>query len=69
MSQQVRFSFQGDVFAGGSLALSTAGRLLKALSDGNVDVLAVTAALHLGKDIQSRSSRNRLLLAQSKNAA
>lgn len=44
MSQQVGFRFQGDVFAGGSLVLSTTARLLKALSDGNVDVLAVTAA-------------------------
>jgi hypothetical protein len=51
MSQQVGFSFQGDVFTGGSLVLSTTGRLLKALSDGNIDILAVTAALHLGKNI------------------
>ncbi|PIG79829.1 hypothetical protein AARAC_011504 [Aspergillus arachidicola] len=48
---QVGFTFQGDVFTGGSLVMNTTGRLLKALSDGNVDVLAVAASLQLGKSI------------------
>ena len=51
MSQTVGFSFQGDVFAGGSLAFSTAGKLLKSLSDGGVDVYAVAALVELGKCI------------------
>ena len=51
MSQAVGFSFQGDVFAGGSLAFSAAGKLLKSLSDGGVDVYAVWALVQLGKGI------------------
>ena len=51
MSQAVSFSFQGDVFAGGSLAFSAAGKLLKSLSDGGVDVYAVAALVELGKCI------------------
>lgn len=48
---QVGFAFQGDVFTGGSLVMNITGRLLKALSDGNVDILAVAASLQLGKSI------------------
>ncbi|KAE8392326.1 hypothetical protein BDV23DRAFT_181726 [Aspergillus alliaceus] len=52
MSQQVGFSFQED-----SLLLSTTGRLLKALSDANVDVLAVTAAIQLGKSLPTNQTQ------------
>jgi hypothetical protein len=51
MSQQVGFSFQGDVFLGSSLVFSGAGRLLKLLSDAGVDTYAVAAVLELGKHI------------------
>ncbi|KAI9789353.1 MAG: hypothetical protein M1816_006242 [Peltula sp. TS41687] len=51
MSQQVGFNFQGDVFAGGSLAFSAAGRILKALSDKGVDIYAVAAVVELGKRV------------------
>lgn len=51
MSQAVGFNFQGDVFLGGSLVLSSTGRLLKALSDGGVDIYAVGAVIELGKRI------------------
>ena len=51
MSQAVGFTFQGDVFAGGSLAFSAAGKLLKSLSDGGVDIYAVGALIELGKCI------------------
>jgi predicted amidohydrolase len=48
---QVGFQFQGDVFHGGSLIFSAAGRLMKELSDGGVDIYALGALVHLGHQV------------------
>ncbi|KAK1853664.1 hypothetical protein CCHR01_03656 [Colletotrichum chrysophilum] len=56
MSNEVDFAFQGDVINLGSLTHMMTGRVLKALSDGKVDIYAVGAAFWLGARIPIRSS-------------
>ena len=69
----VGFSLQGDVIAGGSLLLNASGRLLKALSDGGVDIYAISAAIWLGKsmpiDVHHESSIHRLLVSRGGRTA
>ncbi|CAJ2511732.1 Uu.00g073570.m01.CDS01 [Anthostomella pinea] len=52
----VGFSFQADVVNVGSLAHLITGRVLKSLSDGGVDLYAVTASIWLGKHFQVQKS-------------
>lgn len=72
-SQQVGFSFQGDVIGGASLIHTATGRLLKALSDGGIDFYAVSAAVQLGKHIPIQPSQEvavtRLLAAKTGSRA
>lgn len=56
MSNQVDFAFQSDVTNLGSLTHMLTGRVLKALSDGKVDIYAVGAAFWLGGKVPIRSS-------------
>jgi hypothetical protein len=53
--QSVGFGFQADIVNAGSVAHLITGRVLKALSDGNVDVYAVTASVWLGAKFSVRS--------------
>ncbi|KAF3810858.1 hypothetical protein GCG54_00003035 [Colletotrichum gloeosporioides] len=56
MANEVDFAFQGDVINLGSLTHMLTGRVLKALSDGKVDIYAVGAAFWLGARVPIRSS-------------
>ncbi|KAL5044314.1 hypothetical protein BDW71DRAFT_209524 [Aspergillus fruticulosus] len=53
---EIGFSFQADALNLASLAHLITGRVLKALSDGGVDLYAVAAAIWLGKQIPVRSA-------------
>ncbi|MCJ1442638.1 MAG: hypothetical protein MMC23_003135 [Stictis urceolatum] len=72
-SSAVGFSFQGDVITGGSLLFNASGRLLKALSDGGVDIYAVAAAVWLGKtmpiEVHHESSIHNLLASRGGRTA
>lgn len=50
-SQSVGFSFQGDVFAGGTLAFSATGRILKQISDARIDLYALYTLIQLGGEL------------------
>ncbi|KAI9150252.1 hypothetical protein HJFPF1_10010 [Paramyrothecium foliicola] len=52
----VDFSFQADVVNAASVTHLVTGRILKALSDGGVDIYAVTASVWLGSKFSTRSS-------------
>lgn len=47
--QAVGFQMQGDVFAGGTLAFSAAGRIMKQFSDAGIDPYAVHSVTQLGR--------------------
>ncbi|KAH8742369.1 hypothetical protein F5882DRAFT_423969, partial [Hyaloscypha sp. PMI_1271] len=51
MTTQIGFSFQADVPHGASLLYNGSYRLLKSLSDGGIDALAVYASLQIGSQI------------------
>ncbi|KAH7025280.1 uncharacterized protein B0I36DRAFT_387561 [Microdochium trichocladiopsis] len=53
---QVGFGFQADIVSTANLAHLLTGRILKALSDGGVDLYAITASIWLGKQIPFRTS-------------
>lgn len=53
---RVGFGFQADVVSVGSLSHTVTGRMLKAMSDGGVDMYAVTASTWLGTQIHVRTS-------------
>jgi hypothetical protein len=57
MAGPVGFNFQGDVFAGGSLAFSAAGRLMKILSDANIDMYAVATLTQVSNVINIDQSQ------------
>src|SRR6266480_2088538 len=48
-SNSLSFNFQADVISGGSVLFATAGRLLKSMSDGGVDIYAVAASIEVSK--------------------
>ncbi|KAI0896424.1 hypothetical protein F4806DRAFT_508353 [Annulohypoxylon nitens] len=52
----VGFGFQADVTSMGSLVYSLTGRVLKAMSDGGLDIYAFVAIIVLGKGISLRDS-------------
>lgn len=55
----VGFGFQADIVSTASVGHLLTGRILKAMSDGGVDVYAVAAAVELGKLIPVRTSLER----------
>ncbi|KAH7014416.1 uncharacterized protein B0I36DRAFT_255130, partial [Microdochium trichocladiopsis] len=63
---QVGFGFQADVVSTASLAHLLTGRILKALSDGGVDLYAVTASIWLSKQLPFRSALQTTVHAQLK---
>jgi hypothetical protein len=48
-SNALSFNFEVDVISGGSILFATAGRLLRCMSDGVVDIYAVAASIEVSK--------------------